>query len=202
MRGSGWRVPSGGLSRRWSQYVSWQRWSHSALCRWSLETEMICDSHPKLGIYLYVMYNTTITSLFISLKRRCNVAIIILSLHNIYQLGVILRHWDTEMGAHLPQATRSETIFFHIWEHRVTMKMALHAKVFCSHISYVYPRKLHVTIMIIVTPYARHGFWNQWYLDYLLNTCSYFRVTTKVRNTGPLWGESIGRRWIPLTKGQ
>ena len=52
--------------------------------------------------------------------------------------------------------------------------------------------------------YERHGVWNHWQIDCLLNRV--FRLTSKetshARVTGPLWWESDGDWWISLTKGQ
>ena len=48
-----------------------------------------------------------------------------------------------------------------------------------------------------------HGISNNWQLDCLLQ--SMFRLTKKTSDlhvAGPLWRESTGDRWIPLTKGQ
>ena len=50
----------------------------------------------------------------------------------------------------------------------------------------------------------RHGVSNHRRLDSLLNCLFRHRSkkTSKLCDTGPLWGESTGDRWIPLTKGQ
>ena len=50
--------------------------------------------------------------------------------------------------------------------------------------------------------------WESWCLKSLATQMfnNSFRLTTKktwkFSNTGPLWGESTGHQWIPLTKGQ
>ena len=58
--------------------------------------------------------------------------------------------------------------------------------------------------VITVMSNKHHGVSNHQQLNCLFN--SLFRLTAKEISklwiTGPLWGESIGYQWIPLTKGQ
>ena len=55
-----------------------------------------------------------------------------------------------------------------------------------------------------VTSRKHHDVSNHRQLDFLFNTLMLIttKKTPQLRITGPLWRESTGYRWIPLTKGQ
>ena len=54
---------------------------------------------------------------------------------------------------------------------------------------------------ITVMSHECHGVWNKWHLKYLLNSFLSWQKKIKAWTSGPLWGESTGDWWIPLTKG-